>query len=360
MSSTQLMTELRLICESIQHIQCDSISFFGETYSVDFGAESPTSVAKNSELSLADVIPLAKRLTRLIYKNAYIRSTEQGLFAKSTSPNPLIESQTDASNQTKVVLRFEDCNATNDGWDNGWRVYHMGSDGRAFVQKGDRTRVARPGTYISSMLPLNGVKIGDEVSLKNFAHLVQPIDSFFHSFGCYLSDQFDEFEKVRFYFNLNPVYAERFFALLSKTLNRYCVPFHFKALVNVRLYTRADSAVLYSAKRHFHFIALLLLEISREIPAAFNDDVPMFCKKLCAGIAVAEDVSDEESFGLHRCRLVSEAIVEAWLKGRDDTQGRMENIEAVFALNGLSLDKAHLNAGSAEFFMPELAGERRA
>lgn len=355
MSACLLKKELTLIFESVFITQCNVFSFMGEKYVVDFESEVPPDRQEDVGLSLSDVAPLTKRLTRLIYKNAYIRSTEQGFFAK------VKESDASALGQTAIFpqtpLRFADFNSTRDTWDHGWRIYHMGSDGRVFVQKGDRTRVARPGTYVSSSLPLNGVKIGDEISLKIFAHLVQPIDSFFHAFGSHLSDQFDEFEKVRFYFNLNPIYAEQFFALLSKTLNRYCVPYHFKALVEPHLYTRADSAVLYSAKRHFYFVAKLLLEISRTLPVAFKDGVPMFCKTLCPGIAVAEDVSDEESFGLHRCRLVSEGIVGAWLKGQEDVDSRMKNVEAVFSANGLSLDQVHLKAGSAEFFLPEFVGE---
>lgn len=355
MSSCLLKKELTLIFESVFITQCSVISFMGEKYVVDFESEVPPVLQEEVGLSLSDVAPLTKRLTRLIYKNAYIRSTEQGFFATVKEFDASASRQTATFSQTP--LRFADFNSTRDTWDYGWRIYHMGSDGRVFVQKGDRTRVARPGTYVASSLPLNGVKIGDEISLKIFSHLAQPIDSFFHSFGSYLSDQFDEFEKVRFYFNLDPIYAEQFFALLSRTLNRYCVPFHFKALVDPRLYTRADSAVLYSAKRHFYFVAKLLLQIWRILPCAFKDGVPMFCKTLCTGIAVAEDVSDEESFGLHRCRLVSEGIVAAWLKGQEDVQSRMRNVEEVFAANGLSLDRAHLKAGSAEFFLPELCEE---
>jgi len=78
--------------------------------------------------------------------------------------------------------------------------------------------------------------------------------------------------------------------------------------------------------------------------------VPLFTRRLRAGIGVAEDPGNGESFGMHRCRLAADAIVAAWWQGRADPEARFEAVEARFRLYGLTLDRPYLAPGSVDFF----------
>jgi hypothetical protein len=81
-----------------------------------------------------------------------------------------------------------------------------------------------------------------------------------------------------------------------------------------------------------------------------RDSVPLFTKKLRNGVGLAEEPNTGESFGMHRCRLTAEGIVEAWYRGDQTIQGRMQAVNARFAFNNLKLEKPYLNPGSQDLF----------
>jgi hypothetical protein len=73
-------------------------------------------------------------------------------------------------------------------------------------------------------------------------------------------------------------------------------------------------------------------------------------------LAFAEDPGNGESFGMNRCRILAEGIWSASAKGLTSEDDRLKEIAAYFGQYGLSLDRAHLNAQSADLYdTPELA-----
>ncbi len=347
-SSDCLTQDLQAICAAVQIKSADLIVFAGKPYSVDplpdlAQADISQERTKEDEFSYR-WRHLIHRLTRLIYKHGYIRSTEFGLGGQGAET----ESCQVSEKPPAKPLRLREANHTQDAWDHGWKVYHIANDGRAFVQKADRTRVVVPGTFYSPKMLMPSLKIGDEVGVRVFASTAQEIETFFHSFGSYLSDQFDEFTKLRFYFHVKAASAESLLAQLSTILNRYRIPFHFKTLGNSEAYTRADAAVLYVAKRYMQIVAALIPDIVVGSGASLGKEIPMFTKWIMPGVGMAEEVSDEESFGMHRSRLVAEALVYAWTCGHQDQEQKMEAIAQSFAEKGICLEQPYLNPQSID------------
>jgi hypothetical protein len=171
-------------------------------------------------------------------------------------------------------------------------------------------------------------------------------------FGEVLSDQFDDFHRVRFYFHLRPPGAPILVRTLTAALNRYQVPFQFKCQKYRENYDRLDSSVLYVAYRYFDVCARVLTDLPAELTDQLHSAVPLFTKVLRPGISLAEDPGGKRSFGLNRCQLVAEGIVDAWLRGQRSTSANLQGIRARFEAKGLSLDKPYLNAGSVDVFDP--------
>ena len=108
--------------------------------------------------------------------------------------------------------------------------------------------------------------------------------------------------------------------------------------------------VLYVARRYFPLTTRIVQDMPEAISGALRAPVPWFARTLQPGIGMAEDPGNSESFGMHRCRLVAEGITDAWRQGDQSQSGRIRAVEARFAMNGMKVDRPHLNAGSVDWF----------
>ncbi len=277
------------------------------------------------------------RLAQFFYDQCYLR--DRGLDGTFN------DSQ--CNDLTPMLIQ---ANATKTDWDHGWEVYQTGSEGRAYVKKGDRSRLAYAGTYLCAKIPQVKPKQGDRLSLRIYPENCELQAAFFHSFGSTLADQFDDFSAVRFYFNIQANGAVALLSDLSARLNQFYIPFHFKTLVSPAHYRRADAAVLYIARRYYAIVASLVAEMQSRLGQFLVDEIPLFCKEFATGIGLAEDPGTGESFGMHRCWLVAEAIIQARAEGLHTAESRMHAIKKNFVLHELSLDKAHLNPRSSDLF----------
>jgi hypothetical protein len=75
---------------------------------------------------------------------------------------------------------------------------------------------------------------------------------------------------------------------------------------------------------------------------------PALTRRLAPGLAFAEDPGPDESYGAQRCRLLAEAAVTAHEHGILDPDGRLGVVRERFADVGASLDRPHLERGSAD------------
>jgi len=244
--------------------------------------------------------------------------------------------------------RLAGANAGHERWDAGWIIYQIGAGGQVFVRKGERERIAMPGTFISDAIPGQALQIGASVRLRAPREAAGLQSGYYFAFGETLEEAAEQLSLIRFYFHCPAVQAAPLFAALTAALDRFQVPFHLKGPISPRLYHRTDAVVLYVAARFFNIAARIVASLEgRELFAA---STPLFSKPLWPGIGVAVDPGTDDSFGSHRCRLCAQGIVDAWREGKQDVRARLVAVAARFASAGLDITRPYLGAGWFDLF----------
>jgi type III HopA1-like effector protein len=281
--------------------------------------------------------PLVGGLQSALYARCYSHRLEEPTVGHVSAPDPWL------------VDRLSQANASRERWDPGWQIYDVRPDGQVYVLKGDQQRSAIPGEYVADTMPGQPPSAGSVVTLKVTRESQQLQPGFYYMFGENPTDIWDDHYLVRFYFNCSAEGAPALIGYLTSTLNRYSVPFRMKALTDSSHYTRTDSMVLYCARRYFQIVGRIVKFLS--VPERhLGRSVPLFTKKLRAGVGFAEDPGNGESFGMHRCRIVAEGIVDAWMQGYRDLARRSRAVQERFAMYGLKLDQPYLRPGSVDLF----------
>lgn len=235
-------------------------------------------------------------------------------------------------------------------WDRGWRIEHMFPSGQLAVDKFGTARTVWPGEFMTHDGPGIPPRPGSVVSVHAAGESNTMQAGFHFFFSDVLADYQDERDIVRFYWNVTAPGAPVLAGALRRALDAYEIPFRFKLLSSVALYGRRDAGVLFITRRLYRIVAELLADVHREVAPHLDDDTPLFTKRLARGLGFAEDPGNGESFGMDRCAMVAEGIANAWKKGTHSVTGRMREIEAVFARNGVSMERPYLCPGSPDVY----------
>jgi hypothetical protein len=107
--------------------------------------------------------------------------------------------------------------------------------------------------------------------------------------------------------------------------------------------------VLYFARRYYALASRLALALPDGVTQHLRPEVPLFSRELRPGIGIAEEPNTGESFGMHRCRMTAEGVLDAWAAGDQTVNGRLHAIQARFRAAGFDLDRPHLGPRSADF-----------
>jgi hypothetical protein len=325
------------VLEAITIVSPAVILFRGETIAVTPGPVQPIPGMPSHPLPQ---MPLERELQGLLYARCYSHRLED------TTPEPPY-----ASDPT-YVQRLTAANRSQARFESGWTVYTAAPNGLVYLQKGDRQRSAQPGEYLTSgppgMPPQQGSMV--TVSVPRDSAISQP--GFYFLYGETLSDLWDDHHLLRFYFHATADSAPGVLEYLTLELNRFQVPFRMKALIEPVMYTRTDAIVLYLARRHQQIAIRIMQRMPGEIAAQLRPSTPLFTLPLAPGIGLAEEPNTGESFGMHRCRLVSEALVQAWKTGDQSVDGRLAAIDAHFTRAGFDLDLPYLSLASTDLELP--------
>jgi hypothetical protein len=168
---------------------------------------------------------------------------------------------------------------------------------------------------------------------------------------------------VRIYFNLTPEGAVAVMGSLTRQLNKKAIPFSFKVLYNPKDYGRYDSGVLYFDKSDYEVVRQVLQTVYGEVRSHFQDEVPLFTMQLAPGLGLAEEpnqkFADQESFGMNRCQIVANGLLEAWYKGDDSPEERMKAILQYFSLLEIDWQRVYLNTNSEDIYIQHFALGKR-
>jgi hypothetical protein len=150
---------------------------------------------------------------------------------------------------------------------------------------------------------------------------------------------------ARIYFNVKPSGIQAFLRDLTATFNRYRLPFMFKCLNHPKLYTRADSAVLYIEKSRFTITARLLAGILKKHDKSFNENIPLFTRGITNGVSFAEDPGNNKSFGMFWSEIIAEGIVKIYESGTTEER-REEFVFDQIRKKGMLPEAPHMRANS--------------
>jgi HopA1 effector protein family len=232
----------------------------------------------------------------------------------------------------------------------GWQILSKLDDGYIVSKSGIKLFVNPLKHFKVSDLP---IKTGSTVSIKF------PNEKLFSSRGYYIaigneglpaSNQ----QMVRMYFHVKACYA----AILLKMITRQFsyiqpIPFVYKTLLDAEDYIRRDSAVMYFNKTDYFSVISFIEKLSRIKPCFFSRGNPLFTKKLFTGISIAEEplkTKGKESFGQHRCRLISEGIFKAYRKNIFDEIDILGLIMNNFLKWKVNLKYPFLNGNSTNMY----------
>ncbi|MFY9893698.1 MAG: T3SS effector HopA1 family protein [Xanthobacteraceae bacterium] len=347
---------LRTICGSVRIESPVSFRFDDEPPisiqlrggQAEIAAAYPTLRTAGTDLSsrniASDGSDLVEALWPILYRNFYTR----GRIAEA-GDNGAAGAAALKIPDTDFLDRLSAANKTPRGWDPAWQVYQLDVNGAVHARKGECFRLVLPGHFASE--PGRAVTVGDRISIRTSRESRTMVPGFYFVFSSTVGSEFDEALLCRIYFNVSADGACNLVEWLTRTLNRYDVPFRLKCLDRRTAYDdkRADSAVLFIARRYADFVVRTIAADHGVLQPELNPEVPLFTRRLAPGVAIADDPRTGESFGQSRMRLVSRGLVNAWYDGTSDTDVALAAINDAFRTAGVSLQRPHLNAGNADF-----------
>jgi hypothetical protein len=254
---------------------------------------------------------------------------------------------------------YEQLDASNHGtgyFDPGWHVLRHEPDGSVAVTKGGlslyvdpdshlkpMTKSAKVGGFVAIWMPKNQLQNSFYIAVSNVGQQQLSSSNAESSMGC-------------IYFNLTPSGAIALMDKLTLQLNAAAIPFKFQVPYNQSLYGRYDSGMLCFALNDYAVVRQVLQDIYAENQSYFQREVPLFTKFLAPGLSFAEEPRQKfaftESFGMNRCHIVANALLEAWQKDKNSLEERINTIYHHFAQLGIDLLHPYLNPSSEDIYYP--------
>ena len=253
--------------------------------------------------------------------NAEPASTEDksAFLAKLKAANP-------------VALRHQD----------GWTITRVEQGGVWIADAAQQQRFATLGeivplaTAIAPGLPVRLVPMRDVVTAPNGHFLIAGRPGFDPQSG----------RQIRFYWSLRATGAAIFLHEIGARLERRRIPFQAKVPVDPASYARTDCGVLYLTDEDFEAARDAIAATWRLVRDHLRDQIPLFAREVAPGLAFAESPPTRESFGMHRCGLVAEALLWAEQRGARDVETRLALLRERLTSYGLDLDRLELNPTS--------------
>lgn len=300
-------------------------------------------------------------LLRNFLYGIYYNGSLQNILAINADPAQCSPYQNLESNTTLGIDGefYEHLHNANQGigyFDPCWEVLRREPDGSMAVAKGGLTLYIEPECHLKSSS--QSATVGELVSIWMPKNRLQN--------GCYLAVSDHGQEKQgnpdadlgtgRIYFNFTPSGAIALMESLTLQINAAAIPFSFQVLYNPAAYGRYDSGVLYFERHDYPAVREILQAVYAKHQDHFHQEIPLFTKFLAPGLGLAEEPTQkfaaQESFGMNRCQIVANALLEAWTKGKNALEERMQAIDQHFARHLIDLQRPYLNPSSEDIYYP--------
>jgi HopA1 effector protein family len=247
-------------------------------------------------------------------------------------------------------------------WNPNFLVLRQENDGSLAVEKKDIITHIQPEYHLR--LQEQSATVGDVVSIP------RPSSHIRNYFYIAYSDLVYTwaYPSVFVYFNFSPEGAIVLMRHLTQQLNALQVAFDFNVLYNPSSYGRYDSGILRINKDSYEVVGQVLQAVYNENALYFKTNVPIFTKMLAPGLAIAERPQKEfrflEDFGMNRCKIIANALLDSHKNGDESPESRMKYIFQYFHNYEVDLENPYLNPNSEDIYTPlnvtRLANENQA
>ena len=326
--STDYRDQIREAVDAIRITSLTSYAWFGRR-------SQPLPSIRRRELNEDTAAAcLTVALEHQLYSDFYTQGRAMPVIDSSAGTNP--------GETAEFTRQLSAANCGTGYWDEGWQIKSIETSEVAAVTKNHLTVQAE----FRSLRP-RPQKVGQAVAV------YFPSEETSISPGYYVATGVRPLleegpELFRLYWNLAASDAIWLMRRLTASLREEEVAFRFKTLKDPSAYQRADAAVLYFSRQDVARIRCVIGNLYRELPKGTKTQVPALTLALMPGLGFAEDPGRTQSFGLHRCRLIAEALVLAYRRGAKSIRERIDIIESRFLDEGVLFDRPYLNRGSAE------------
>jgi hypothetical protein len=288
-----------------------------------------------------------------IYYNASMRT----VLAPDSEENNLpldLENNTVLGIDVEFYRRLHQSNCGEGYFNPGWSIVKEEDDGSLVVTRRSLRLHIKRDKHLQ--LAEQAAVVGDSVAIRMPKNQVQ--SGFYMAVGNVGLNRLNAFDgqsvTVRIYFNFTPEGAVAVMGKLTKLLNEKAISFDFKVLYDPKHYDRYDSGVLYFKKRDYAIVKEVLQVVYQETKTHFRSQVPLFTMQLAPGLGLAEEpdqkFAERESFGMNRCQIVANGLLEAWQQQDNSSEARMKAILSQFSSLGIDLHRVHLNADSKDIY----------
>ena len=274
--------------------------------------------------------PLVKALTQLIYTELYLRR------------HPARPGLSDRG----LLAALCDANRTVVGWDAGWELVAIQGDTHVVMKDGVRVHATTDDLASASGTPR---AVGERVHLRIGKDRRAYSPGYYYVHGDALEDG-DAWptQLVRVYFHLELAGATPFVDAVTTVLNDAAIPFRAKVASSAMGFCRADAGVLYLGQARYLKNLAALAAVAARLRPHLRPETPLFTKRVAAGIAVAEDPGNGESFGEHRSRALATALAQAHAASTTSRDERLALALTELRANGIDAARPYLNAGNPD------------
>lgn len=299
---------------------------------------------------------LSLQLRSFLYGIYYNGSMQTTLASDSETDNLAIDLENNTFLGVDLAF-YQQLHQSNQGkgyFDQGWLVLKQENDGGFTVTKGGLKLYIEPEKHLQDSE--KSAVVGNSVAIRMPKNLVQ--NGFYVAVGNEGLSRVESSNNppvtVRIYFNLTPEGAVRVMENLTRQLNELAIPFHFKVLYNPNDYERYDSGVLYFDENDYEKVREVLLDIHHENESYFKSEIPLFTMQIAPGLGLAEEpdhkFGEQESFGMNRCQILANGLLNALQNGDNSTDSRIKAIFEEFNRLGIDLQYTYLNANSENIY----------
>jgi hypothetical protein len=306
--------------------------------------------------SLPEPLQRAYHLTQLRnYIHDIYFSGEQEKRCPVAEPSQQLVNNTVAGLDINFLGLLQDANHGTGFLDPDWLIVEA-TKGRVQIEKDGLHLWVAPGVdlTVGSMPPGSSVRalpLSTDLTVGTSVCLRMPNSLFAGEYYIAVGNQGEpiaEQPRIIVFFNISAEGAPVLMEALSRDLNHAACRFIFKILNEPLQYGRFNAAILEMEAESYSVLCTMLAAASGQISPHLSDPVPLFSYRLAAGIGLVESPHDDTDFGLSRCELLAQALLES----DSLALSRREMIREKFIQQSLDWTRPYLNPGSNARYAP--------